>query len=103
MIKMTGELTIFRKDFDGRAVYSYSISRKEQDGTYKNMFKPIQFKKDVQIENKTKIQLVNAWQTFYTGKNGDTDFVFCSEFELLDAPQTSGFTAIEDDSDFMPF
>lgn len=102
MIKMTGDLVIYRKDFDGREVYSYSISRKEQDGSYKNMFKAIQFKKGVELESKTKIQLVNAWQTFYSGKNGDVDFIFCSEFEVLDAPQFSGFTEIEDDGS-MPF
>lgn len=115
--KFEGEAMIFRKDFDDRAVYSTTLSKKKQDGTYENDFIGIEFNKGVSLANKTKIDIKNAWLTFYKNKDGlSVKFIKCSEFEQLSgipsgfeqidekqSPQIpSGFQALEDDDD-IPF
>lgn len=40
-MKVVGETMIFKNDIG----YSTSISRKKEDGTYENMFIPVNFKK----------------------------------------------------------
>lgn len=79
---------IFRNDYENRAYYKVGISKKKIDGSFESGYIPIQFKRDVDIPNKTKIYLRQAWLTFYTKKtiiNGvehstSVPYVFCNEF-----------------------
>ena len=74
------------KDENGK--YTVGLSNKKQDGSYENAYYPIQFNKDVELENKTKILIKNAWLSFYKweyqDKKGTTFFIKCSQFELAD-------------------
>lgn len=65
-MKVTEETMIFKNDIG----YSTSISRKKEDGTYENMFIPVNFKKGVEVENKTKINITNGFLSFYKTKEG---------------------------------
>lgn len=75
---------IFRKDNK----YTVGISNKKQDGSYENAYFPIQFNRGVELEDKTKIYIKNAWLSFYKweheGKKGTTFFIKCSDFETID-------------------
>ena len=71
-MKVTGKTTIFAKDFPNGRMYSTSISKKNQDGTYDQtkLYMSVGFKKDVILENKTKIEILDGFLTFYKDKNG---------------------------------
>ena len=74
--------TIFRKDFNGYATYSIGLSNKKQDGSYENGYMKCKFKKDVEVEDKTKMIIKDGFVTFYKTKNNDTvPVLFITEFE----------------------
>lgn len=73
---------VFRKDFENRAVYRLGLSKRLKDGTYDNAYIECQFKKDVSVENMTKILPTDAWLTFYKTKDGKTvSYIFINQFE----------------------
>ena len=80
----TGETMIFRKDYEGRQLYSTTIGKKKQDGTYENGYIDVQFKKGVNLADKTKIEVINGWLTFYLNKDKKPVWqIFINEFEQL--------------------
>lgn len=85
------ECMIFRLEDKGKVKYTVGISNKKQDGTYENAFFPIQFNKDVSLEDKTKITIKKAWLSFYhytyQDKKGTTFFIRCSEFTTSEGVQ----------------
>lgn len=77
--------TIFRRDFDGKALYSIGISKKNQDGSYDNGYIPVRFKKDVELDNKTKIRINTAWLDFYLTKDNKTSpYIFICDFDKVE-------------------
>lgn len=76
---------IFRKDYEDRTLYTTSISKKKQDGTYEKAYIPVQFKKGVELENQTNIYIKNAWITFYKNKeNKPVFYIFINEFNTVE-------------------
>ena len=69
-IKENEEVIIFKND---KGYYSISLSRKDRNGEYYHAYFPCQFKKDVNVENKTRIKIKNAFLSFY---NKDDKQVF---------------------------
>jgi hypothetical protein len=104
--QVTGTTKVFRKDYEGRALYSTSIGKKKQDGTWENAYINLQFKKGVDIADGTMIDIQNGWLTFYMNKEGKAVWqLFISEFE---GEIPDGFEQVEDyaaldDSDDIPF
>lgn len=88
----TGETMIFRND---KGFYSTTISntKKNQDGTtsYDNAYINVNFKKGVDIPNKTKINVTNGWLTFdkydnkQTGKKETYWKIFINEYTIVGA------------------
>ena len=66
-MKVTGETMIFKNDIG----YSTSISNKKEDGTYENMSISVNFRKGVELENKTKINITDGFLSFYKTKNDE--------------------------------
>ena len=80
-----GEVMVFANEHNGRKFYKVGISKKMQDGSYQNGYVDVQFKKDIIVENKTKINIKSAWLTFYMNKENITvPYIFINEFEQLD-------------------
>jgi hypothetical protein len=82
-MKLTGEQTINRKDFDGKPAYSIPVSKKKEDGTWINVYIPVSFRKGVSVGNKTKIDIKDAWLNCYEGKNGAVLTIFVNDFDTL--------------------
>lgn len=83
-----GEVMVFVNEHNGRKFYKVGISKKMQDGSYQNGYVDVQFKKDIILENKTKINIKSAWLTFYMNKENITvPYIFVNEFEQLDNTQ----------------
>ena len=66
-MRISGETTIFRNAHDGKDgtwyTYATGVSSKRQDGTYANAYMDVRFRKGVIVENKTKIDINDAFFT----------------------------------------
>ena len=64
-----GKTKIYKKEFNGRASYSTAVSHKNENGEYENMFVNVQMPKDINIENKTYINIKKGFISNYKDKN----------------------------------
>ena len=79
----TGPATVFRHDHNGRAFYTVAVMQQNMDGEKEFAYKPVQFKRGVEVSDHAKIDIVNAWEKFYKTKDGGTVFyIFVSEFTM---------------------
>ena len=79
----TGPATVFRHDKNGHTFYSVAVSRKNSEGETIFGYKLVQFKKGVELADRTRIDIRNGWETFYVNKDGETVFyVFIADFTL---------------------
>lgn len=76
------ELMVFKSERNGNVYYSLGVSKKNQDNSYTNGYINCRFKKDVSLDNKTKIKIKKAWLDFYVKDNITYSYVFISEFEV---------------------
>lgn len=121
-------LTIYR-DEQGRYKIYIKGTEIQEDGEVKDVFmsKKVQFKKGVEVKNRSKIEVIKGWTSCYRIQTDELteegkpkykyyDKYFISEFELLedgiDKPvktkqQTQSkqedFSFVVDDSDMLPF
>ena len=73
---------IFEKEYNGKKYYKIGLSRKLKNGEYENGYVDIQFKQDVEIQNKERIYLKNA---FYKSKDKATiPYIFVMDFERIE-------------------
>lgn len=110
--KFEGETMVFKND---KGFYSTSISQKKIDGSYENGYFSLNFKKGVDIPNKTKINVKNGWLKFYkyqnksTGKEDTSWQIFVNDFDIVGNNSTPVKAKaqqddfIADDSDDLPF
>lgn len=85
----TGPATVFRHDKNGHTFYSVAVSRKNSEGDTIFGYKLVQFKKGVELADRTKIDIMNGWETFYVNKDGETIFyVFIADFTLQQGSAT---------------
>ena len=98
-IRITGETTIFKSD---KGFYSTGISNKLMDGSWDNAYFPVQFKKGVEVENKTKINITNGFMSFFKGQDDKPVFkiVVLDFTQVGDAKEDASATF---DSDSLPF
>lgn len=85
-------VAIFRFESGENVYYKMGLSNKDKDGNYINGYIPVQFRRGIELENKTKIYLKKAWLTFYlkkenidgVDKNITVPYIFVSEFEKVE-------------------
>ena len=98
---------IFRFDDEDRISYNISISKKKEDGTYENAYMPVRFKKDVSLDNQTKIKIKNAWLDFIKMEKRTFWFMFISDFEIVEKKEEKSFdnwgSAKDIEPDELPF
>jgi hypothetical protein len=100
-LELTGTKTIFRKEFDGKAKYSIVFSKKNEDETWTNFYMPVNFKKGVELTDKTLITIKKAWLNPYKAQPKNGISLFVSEFETVSEDLPVGFEEI--DIDDIPF
>lgn len=82
-----GKITmVFVNEYDGRKLYSIGLSKKNKNGGYDNGFMSARFKKDVEIVNKTRIKIKEAWLTFNTNEGKTFPYIFINDFEVISEP-----------------
>lgn len=80
------EEIIFRKDWADKNLYRIGLNKKNKDGSYTNGYMNCQFKNNVELENKTKIKIKEAWLAFYLSKDNQTHpYIFINDFEVVEA------------------
>lgn len=75
---------VFKNINDGKVFYNLGLSKKDKEGNYINGYMACRFKKDVELENQTKISIKKAWLDFYVKDKKTNPYVFISEFETID-------------------
>lgn len=76
------EELIFRIDKDGKTFYKVGLAQKKQDGTWDNDYMLVQFKKGIDLKDRTKIKIKEGYIKFYK-KDGKTNYyIFINDFEL---------------------
>lgn len=81
------DVMIFRQEKDNKRFYSIGLSRKDQNGNYINGYITAVFKKDVDIANKTKIKIKDAWLGFNVKDKKTYPHVFVNDFEITEQPE----------------
>lgn len=69
-MNISGKAVVFKKDFNGKEMYSTSISNKMADGSMENMYVSVQLPKGKSLENKSTIDVTKGFISFYKDKNG---------------------------------
>lgn len=80
------EEMIFRKDYNGKPSYSLGLSKKDKDGKFVNGYIKVNFKKGVELNNKSKIKIKNAWIDFYKDNEKTIPTIFINEFDIIEQP-----------------
>ena len=83
-IECEKEKMIFRNENNGKVFYSIGLSKKNQDGKYTSGYMPCRFPKNANIENKTKIKILNAWLDFWVDDKKITHpYIFINKYEMI--------------------
>ena len=69
-MNITGKCTIYAKEYNGKVLYSTKICQKNINGEWESMFINVQFPKNTNISDKTKIEVTKGFEGFYKDKNG---------------------------------
>lgn len=80
------EEMVFRKDYNGKPSYSLGLSKKDKDGKFVNGYIKVNFKKGVELNNKSKIKIKNAWIDFYKDNEKTIPTIFINEFDIIEQP-----------------
>lgn len=108
------EEIIFRKDFNDKPIYSMGLSKKRKDGSYDKGYIGVNFKKGVDIQNRTKIKIKEAWLSFYLKDKKTIPTIFINDYEIVATPNTekisensvkteSSFEQVEITDEDLPF
>jgi len=69
-MNISGKCKLFRNDYENGISYSTTISNKNIEGKYENMYVTVQMPKGTNLENKTTIDITNGFLSNYKDKNG---------------------------------
>ena len=96
-MNITGKTKIYK----GKYGYSCSISNKNQDGSYSNMFMQIQLPKGIELEDKSTIEIIRGFISFYENKDGNKiPKIIAMEIKQDEPKQEENYFS---DSESLPF
>lgn len=96
-------ITIYKKEFGDNVRYSTRVIKKDKEGNYKGAFIPVNFKKDISVEDRSKIKILNGWLDFYNDKENKPVFtIFISQFSTEEGDVFQDFgDSVELDDTFL--
>lgn len=80
-IKDGEEVIIFKND---KGYYSIGMSRKDRNGEVYYGYFPCQFKNGVNVENKTRIKIHNAFMSFYLKDDKTNVYLMILDFQEVE-------------------
>ena len=99
-IKENEEVMIFKND---KGFYAIGMSRKDRNGTYFKGYFPCQFRKDVSVDNRTRIVLKNAFLSFYLKEEKTMPYLMITEFDKVPTRENYAKLKGEDIEENLPF
>ena len=69
-MNVLGNVRIFKKELNGKELYSTTISSKNQNGEWDKMYLSVQLPKNVILENGTDINITKGFLSFYKTNEG---------------------------------
>ena len=69
-MNITGLCRIFKKELNGKELYSTSISSKNQNGDWDKMYLSVQLPRNTVLENGTDINITKGFLSFYKTNEG---------------------------------
>lgn len=75
------EVMIFKNE---KGTYKIGMSKKDRNNQYFNGYLLCKFKKGVEIENKTKIKIKNAFISFYLNDKETIPYIMITEYEKVE-------------------
>lgn len=69
-MNVLGNVRIFKKELNGKELYSTSISSKNQNGDWDKMYLSVQLPRNVMLENNTDINITKGFLSFYKNTEG---------------------------------
>lgn len=64
-MQVLGEVRIFKKEINGKELYSTTISNKNLEGQWDKMYLSVQLPRNVVLENGTDINITKGFLSFY--------------------------------------
>lgn len=74
---------VFRKDYNGKPSYTIGLQKKNKEGEYVNGYIKANFRKGVDLNNKTKIKIKNGWLDFYKDGDKTVPTLFIDDFTVV--------------------
>ena len=69
-MNILGNVKIYKKEINGKELYSTSISRKNQEGKWERMYLSVQLPRNVVLEDNTDINITKGFLSFYKTNEG---------------------------------
>lgn len=90
-VEINFPVIVYRNDGQYGASYSLGLSNKRLDGGFDVGYIHVQFRKGVEVPNRTKIKVKNAFLTFYLSKNtkNATFYIMITDFEIVENAQNN--------------
>ncbi len=80
---------IYRNDYEGKAYYKIKLAKKDENGNWQNGYMTCRFRKDVELQDKSHIEIKDAWLDFYLKDKNTVPYIFINDFELSGVKQNN--------------
>ena len=85
-ISIYGETMIFKNDYG----YTTTISNKDVNGNWDKMYLTVQLPKGDVLENRTTIQIIKGFLSFYKDKNGQAKIkAVIQEYQVINVEENN--------------
>lgn len=78
---------VYKNEYQGKAYYKIKLAKKDENGNWQNGYVSCRFKKDVELKDKSHIEIKDAWLDFYLKDKITYPYIFINEFEVTDSKQ----------------
>ena len=101
-LSILGEMRVFKNEFNGRAVYSTSISSKDVNGEWQKVYVPVQFAQCEATDG--DIDITKGFHGMYIDKNGLGKIKFVvQEYRKVNDTPFVGVVSQDDFTSDLPF
>lgn len=92
------DVMVFKNEYGGNIFYKVRITKKNYDNTKSYFYKNVRFKKDVELEDRTIIKILDMFEDVRENKNDKYNAIwelFITDFEILPNEVKDKASAIE--------
>ena len=86
-VRSSKDEMLFRKDYEGKPLYSISLTRKNENGDYIHGYIQTYFLGGADIPNKSKIRINNGWLSFYLKDGKTIPTIWTDDYTLVGEPK----------------